>query len=371
MGFWHTGYMEFHEEVGFAGYEFRAKPLEYPCGACGKIFGTADELQTHRLEAHPLHRPALIVHGADAGSRRVIITSKLKPTDVAVERCDRVLVNGTATEVERLGEDLAARSWGNYRLILSGDEVEAEFTVEFRIASEHDLAGVEEEFDRIARTRRLDMRTVEDLIGATRRFETARSYSDAICTYLHGVLAKERSAGCPLPYKKYSAKYTESVEDLNWYDRPLARAIVSVIEFHYNHFAEAALKGHGSRIGEAAKRYQRWLHPLGGDATSPAHGPAMGNWVDSWVTDQETEQIVFWTMLPKERLVQEANEMEAFLKRDVAEFDRVKVRILLAELYWALGDTSRASDHAKSVGSLHAFEDWAKRKIQPDSRRAE
>ena len=97
----------------------------------------------------------------------------------------------------------------------------------------------------------------------------------------------------------------------------------------------------------------------------------MGNWVDSWVTDQETEQIVFWTKQPKEGLVQEANEMEAFLRRDVAEFDRVKVRILLAELYWALGDTSRASNHAKSVGSLHAFEDWAKRRIQPDSRRAE
>ena len=209
MGFWHTGYMEFHEEVGLAGYEFRTKRREFPCAACGQVFETADELQTHRLEAHPLHRPALIVHGAVAGSRRVFITSKIKPTDVLVERCDRVLVNGRATEVERLGEDLAARSWGNYRLILSGDEVEAEHTVEFRIASDQDLAGVEEEFSRIARTKRLDMRIVENLIGATRRFETARSYSDAICTYLHGVLAKERSAGCPLPYEKYNAKYTE------------------------------------------------------------------------------------------------------------------------------------------------------------------
>ena len=50
MGFWHTGYIEFHEEVGLKGYEFRPNTREYPCASCAKVFATAEELQTHRLE---------------------------------------------------------------------------------------------------------------------------------------------------------------------------------------------------------------------------------------------------------------------------------------------------------------------------------
>ena len=79
---------------GLEGYEFRTSTPEYPCGACGEIFATADELKTHRLEHHPLHRPGLIVRGAEAGSRPVVITSKLEATDVVVERCERVQING-------------------------------------------------------------------------------------------------------------------------------------------------------------------------------------------------------------------------------------------------------------------------------------
>ena len=365
MGFWQTGYGEFHEKVGLEGYEFGTSTPEYPCGACGEIFATADELKTHRLEHHPLHRPGLIVRGAEAGSRPVVITSKLEATDVVVERCERVRINGNECPAERLGEELAARSWETCRLILSGSEATAKFTVEFRIASAKDLAGVEDEFARIARTERLDMRTVEDLITATRQFETARGYSGAICTYLHGVLAKERAGGSAPPYEKYNAKYTESVDELNWYDRPLARAIVSVIEFHHNHFIEAVLKGRGWRIGEAARKYQWWLHGQGEDPAGPARGTAGGSRLDDWVTDRETEEIVLWTMLPIEKLVGETDKMEAFLTRDVAELDRVKVRILLAEMYWTLGERSRASEHAKKVWSLGAFQKWASGRILP------
>ncbi len=297
------------------------------------------------------------------GSRRRIITSKLDPTDIVLEHCERVLVAGKEIPVENLGEDLAARSWETCCLVLCGDETQAEFTVEFRVASEEDLAGVEREFVHVARAKRLDGRIVEDLIRVTRPFTTAKDYSDAICTYLQGVLVKERA--CPLPYKKYNAKYTESVECLNWYDRPLARAIVSVIEFHHNHFSEAARKGRSSRTGEAARKFQRWLHARGGDATNAGQGSVADNGYDRWVSDQETERIVHWTLQPKEGLVREAEEMEGFLRRDVAEFDRVKVRILLAEMYWELGEKSRASEHAKSVGS-RAFDEWARTRILPD-----
>ena len=294
----------------------------------------------------------------------MIITSQLEAADIVLERCERVLLNGREIPVMQLGEELARRSWEICHLVVCGDETQAEFTMEFRIASEEDLAGVEDEFARIAGTKRLDVRTVEDLITATRGFTTARGYSDAICTYLQGVLVKERIVGSPLPYARYNEKYTESVENLNWYDRPLARGIVSVIEFHHNHFREAALKGRGSRTGKAAGRFLRLREARGGDTTKAGHGAAGGNGLDSWVSDEETEQIVFWTLQPMERVIQETEKMEAFLRRDIADYDRVKVAILLAEMHWAMGEKSRASEHAKSVGS-NAFEEWTRARTLP------
>ena len=365
MGFWQTGYAEFHEQVGLEGYEFETRTPEYPCGACGEFFATADELKTHRLEHHPLHRPGLVVRGAEAGSRPVVITSKLDATEVFAEGCEQVLINGSACSADRLGEELATRSWETCRLTLNGTEATAEFTVQFRITSAKDLAGVEDEFARMARNERLDMRTVEDLITATRQFETARGYSDAICTYLHGVLAKERVGGSAPPYEKYNAKFTESVDELNWYDRPLARAIVSVIEFHHNHFIEAAVKGRGWRIGEAARKYRWWVQAQSEEPDGPAPETARGRGLDACVMDRHTEEIVLWVLLPIERLAGETDKMEAFLTRDVAELDRVKVRILLAEMYWTLGERSRASEHAKKAWSLGAFQKWASSRILP------
>ena len=61
-----------------------------------------------------------------------------------------------------------------------------------------------------------------------------------ICDYLYGVLAKERSHDASLSHEKYANKFNEAVEQLAAYDRPLARIIRSLVEFHFNHFEEAA-----------------------------------------------------------------------------------------------------------------------------------
>ena len=363
MGFWHTGYMEFHEEVGLRTYEYEPPTPEYPCAACGEIFPSADALRQHRFESHPLRPPPLILRNRECRARPVVITSRLEPADVHVERCEQALLNGEIIPVQALGHRLAAQSSGRCRVILRSGDAAPEFTVEFRIASEHDLRGVEHEFKRIAEKKRLDMRTVEDFIAATEQFTTASGYSDGICTYLHGVLAKERATGFPLPYESYEAKFERSVEELSGYDRPLARTIVSVIEFHHNHFREVVLNGRNSRIAGAARKYLRWLDGHSGETPTGSEPQSTSSTLERWVTDRETEEIARWTMLSAQTLFRHRTDLEAFLELDVADFDRVKVRILLSEMYTAVGETAWAADHAKSLGNLKGFEDWAKRKI--------
>ena len=371
MGFWQTGYNEFHEEVGLGTDEYEPPTPTYPCGACGDVFPSIDALRQHRFENHPLHPPTLILRNRECRARRVVITSKLEPTDVEVERCEQASLNGNAIPVNALEHMLAAQSSGTCRVVLRSGDAAAEFTVEFRIASEHDLCEVEHEFNRIAEKKRLDMRTVEDFIDATEQFATATGYSDGICTYLHGVLAKERATDFPLPYESYGAKFERSVEQLSGYDRPLARAIISVIEFHHNHFREAAVNGRNSRIAEAARKYLRWLDGVGGEAPIVSEPESTSSTIERWVTDRETDEIVRWTMEPAPTLARQATVLEAFLKRDIADFDRLKVRILLSEMYAAVGETARAVDHAKSLGNLKGFEEWAGRKIHAYSERVE
>ena len=52
MGFWHTGYMEFHEPVGL-GSGVKATPPVFRCSHCPATFPSSAELRTHRFEMHP------------------------------------------------------------------------------------------------------------------------------------------------------------------------------------------------------------------------------------------------------------------------------------------------------------------------------
>src|SRR4051812_24666025 len=91
MGFWHTGYMEFHEPVGLGNWS--PTTAVYGCAHCAATFSSPDGLTQHRFEAHPLHRPLLLVHGHEVGTRPIRITSPLKAHDVRLEKCDLAWLN--------------------------------------------------------------------------------------------------------------------------------------------------------------------------------------------------------------------------------------------------------------------------------------
>ena len=93
MGFWHTGYMEFHEPLGLGGAVFKPAPPRFPCIHCGKIYASLDEVRNHRFEAHPLHRPVMFLQGRELGTHPVRITRRISAADVQIADCDRVFLN--------------------------------------------------------------------------------------------------------------------------------------------------------------------------------------------------------------------------------------------------------------------------------------
>ena len=363
MGFWHTGYIEFHEPTGFEG-RYRPQPPRFPCSQCDLVFASFDELRKHRFETHPLRRPLLFIRGREIGSQQVRVTRALSPEEIRTENSNRAELNGEIFPVAELAQKLAKVSSDVCRVLLSGAGESAEFTLNIRIASDEHLAGVEEQFARMVRGGHLDIRAIEEFIAAARPYYTAIGYCDGICTYLYGVLAKENSADSSLKYEDYPGRFSKAGDDLAAYDRPLARVIRSLVEFHFNHFREASILADETRVGRAAGRFAALLRAEKGEIEKETDMNAAFSSLEPLVTDWDTEQIVRWAIKPVDDLLRDVPDIESFLGRDLAEYDSVKLQLLLAEYYASIGDSFRVLELARPLRNLSALEVWAESKIR-------
>ena len=364
MGFWHTGYIEFHEPTGFHEGGYKPQPPVFPCSDCDQVFSSFEELRSHRFELHPLRRPMLFINNKELGTQQVRITRRLSLGDIKTANCEHAILNGEQIPVDTLSERLMQISSDICRVVLSGTGESAEFVLDFRIATDKHLAAIEEQFARLVRGRRLDSRAIEEFITAAKPYDTAIGYCDGICTYLYGVLAKEKSADSSLKYEDYPGRFSKAGDDLAAYDRPLARVIRSLVEFHFNHFREASLLADETRVGQAAGRFAALLRGERFGDVKPLDMNNAFSSLEPLVTDWETEQIARWAVSPLGSLSRDVQEIESFLERDLAEYDKVKLQILLAEVYASQGESARVREFASPLRNLAALEYWAESRIR-------
>lgn len=357
MGFWHTGYLEFHEPSGIEEWCQPAPPI-YSCSHCGKQFDVADDWRRHRFEEHPFKRPLLFIRGSEVGSTPLTITRAIDPGDVATGACGAAIVNGVRMPVDQLAGTLASVEHDIVRVVLEGDGTTASFEVRIELASDEDMAGVEQAFLDVARHRRLDMRAIEHFINAASGFETAVAYCDGVCEYLYGVLAKERSPESSLPYEAYREKFSRALDKLGTFDRHLANRIGGLIEFHFNHFAEAAVRSPASRVAYAATVFNSWLYgaPPGELGQGPIEDDVR---LESLLTDWDTEQLVRWAVRDTSSLRGEQAQMEKMLRGTLAEFDQTKLHVLLAQIGLASKNRSLVLTHARELRNRPGFARWA------------
>ena len=356
MGFWQTGYMEFHEPVGLDGFEYSPSPPTYPCRHCDRVYATTDELRQHRYEAHPLRRPPLYIRGIEVGSEPRRITQPLREEDVRADGFNVAILNGREMPVEDLAAHLTQVTADVCQLTLRNADVFAKFTLDFCIAEESHLLGVETEFRSLVRHGRLDTRALEDFISHCRAFTTATRYYDGICTYFYGVLAKEGSPDSSLHPDSYTKKFNSAAHELSAYDRPIARQVCALIEFHFNHFYEARQLVPQSRVGHASARFASRSA-----RSTPCQLPvgASAVYLERLLTDWTTEQVIRWAIRDSASLVSEIDDMQSCLSRAKQEYDKVKLSFLLAEAYGAAGQVDQASRLARSLRNIHEFAPWA------------
>lgn len=368
MGFWHTGYAEFHEPSGLDGYVYSPPPpVRYVCEHCSASFAELEGLRRHRFEQHPVRQPALWLRGRPAGALPQLLMTPLLPADVVVEDATRCLLNGSPVPLPALGASLAAMSREFVELQLENAGATTRCVLDFRIADETHLAGVEAAFLRLARDHMLSIEALSRFIHDCREFPSAMPYCDGICHYLYGVMAKERSPDTGLKQGQYVERYMRASDELSGFDRSLARSVRALVAFHFNQFDDAEMLAPEGTLRHAAGAFVGLLQGLPWRFDS-AFSPAPGGAVDDLLTDQDTLQILSDASHGLVELKNRGDELLAHLRRAAAGgFDQMKRTLLAGEALAAREDAAShtaARKLAREMASQHDTSAWAEAMLE-------
>jgi hypothetical protein len=357
MGFWHTGYFEFHEPTGL-GQAYQPIKMVYPCQHCGKNFETLDELRRHRFEMHAYSRPLLFVCGAELGATPFRVTKHLTREDVYLDRATSATFNGETVKPSELASRIALVKNDRIQIELANDGASAKFELNIQISSEDHLAGVEAAFIKMARARSLGIPAIEGFIADCKSFDTAAVYCDGICHYLYGVLAKERSGDTALTFDEYRERYSRAANELLGFERPLARIVRALIAFHFNHFEDAQNLAPPGRLQHASVLFAGLLEGWPWHHESEIISGDSGALVDL-LTDHETLRILRWTEFGSKKLVGCVADIAAQVKRDIPGYDRLKLQLMLAEALATQGNIVGAERAARELTGNALTTKWA------------
>lgn len=368
MGFWHTGYAEFHESTGLEGFVYSPPPpVRYVCEHCSASFGDLEELRRHRFESHPVRQPALWLRGKTVGALPMAVLSEVNPGDVVMEDTTRCSLNGEPVVLSELGQRLARMSHEFVELELANEGAVTRCVLDFRIAKEEHLTRVEEAFLRLARERALTVDSLSRFIQDCRTFEDAMPYCDGICHYLYGVMAKEKSADSGLKQGQYVERFLRASEELAGFERPLARSILALVAFHFNHFDKAALLApkdgalhHAAGAFAGLLQGQPWQY----EAT---FAPLLGSAVEDLLTDQDTLQVLNDASHGLASLTVLCDELQEHLRRASDGYDRLKRVLLMTEALAAKDDSAShavARKFAREMAGKPDTREWANAMLQ-------
>lgn len=367
MGFWHTGYAEFHEPVGLDEYVYSpSPPVCFVCEHCSASFSELEGLRQHRFEQHAVRQPALWLRNRAAGAVPLLLMTPLQPTDVVVQDATRCFLNGSLVPLDVLGEHLAAKSQEFVELHLENAGTTTHCVLDFRIADETHLAGVEAAFLRLARGKELTLEAVGRFNGDCAQFSTAKLYWDGICHYLYGVMAKERSPDSGLKQSQYVERYTRASDELSGFERPLARSIRALVAFHFNQFDAAELLAPVGALRHASGAFAGLLKGLPWHVNT-VFSTIPGNAVEDLLTDQDTLQILADASQGLVELKNCADDLLLHQRRAAGGFDLMKRTLLASEALAAREDAASrtaARKLARELASQHDTSAWAKAMLE-------
>ena len=218
------------------------------------------------------------------------------------------------------------------------------------------MAGVERAFLSLVEGKELNRSSIDKFISKSAIYKSAANYTDGLCEYFYGVLAKEGAQSSSLSQSKYREKFNRSAEQLVDYTGTLANFIKGLIAFHFNHFSESKnfLK-HGNLFKMSCFYEQIFL---GNDVDIDGYAAVETKLLENILIDEETNLILhaFRNTDPSRvdlnRLYQEVKSER------LSEFGKVKIKILIIKLLVKSKMEKQAIPLLKDLKGLSNLEPW-------------
>jgi hypothetical protein len=365
MGFWHTGYMEFHEPTGGTGWSdtpFVPPPPEFPCEQCGEIFRTIERLNVHRFDGHASNRARLFLHGRECGRSRASIVYRTATSDWVFDNAIGITVNGQLVD-EITAKRILSSSNGVVNVELRGSHSVQNFEFAFDITDEVDLEAIESVFSELILKRELSNFAIQRFIERCRGLDTSSRYFNGLANYLYGVLAREHSPESALWQDSkgmvtYRSRFDDAVSQLGSINRAPANTVCGLVAFHYNHFDIAIQKANSPRVSQVASRLESIM---AADGTADAW--ALLEFLDSSklekaLCDDVTERLLKWCAIPLDGSAIDAiKEIEDAIP-SADPLDQLKLHLIAGEHYLVINRADQALRHANHLRNTAAASAW-------------
>lgn len=330
MGFWHSGMHGVYDPKSLAIPNYAQSPITFSCDLCLHNFDDIENLRRHRFEQHPLRQPTLLLHGRPVSGAPLKVQSAISPNDVMVEDTNQIWLNDQSISFESLRLELADSTNSFHKIRLSNSGASAQVSLDFQVAKELDLEGVELALLRLAKGQKLSLEAIGVFISECRELSTGMLYCDGIAHYLYGVMAKEQLWGTGLDVESYLKRYAQAVEQLTDINRPIARSVRALVSFHFNHFLDAEALAPKGNLQIAARTFAGLLEgkPWNFEKTLDTSNHDA---ITDLLTDQATFEILRDASQDLAYLKMEAKFLYASLAKMTAGFDRSKRLLLTVE----------------------------------------
>jgi predicted RNA-binding Zn-ribbon protein involved in translation (DUF1610 family) len=361
MGFWHTGYMEFHEPTGM-GDEWAPehKAPEFPCPDCGLVFATERDQRAHRFDGHSTRRPMLVFRGRECGRTRLMVTTPSVPSDWHAADVASISLNGRPSTVVDTAAYLSETKLGVQTVTVANGPLERTFEFDFCLAEDEDLKLVDQALEKLIAGRVLSLSTIDAFIMRAGRGETARRYREGLANYLYGVLAREgnddRTQTDSSGEQLYEQRYNRAVDVLGAFDRPAAEAICGLVALHYNQFDLAIRKTNSHRVSDVAARFSSMMTGsrfVTSSLLDRTHGS-----FDQALSDSVTEELIAVGAMALDGTDQ--SPLDAVLDQiiNLRPADQFKVRLIASEALLAGGDVDGATRHSEALRNYRDADAW-------------
>jgi len=218
-------------------YESRKIAKVFHCRYCKKSFQSQEDRNAHEAK-HPVANPLMIINGKEITSSTFFLSQNVQPDNIEFVSVDYIIVNGNQKFVSLpdFAKQLSNTKKQFFGITLIGRELKKTIKIDIQIADQASITAIDDFFVDCFCKKNFSGNTVSLFIEKTQKFECCEGYREGLVSYIHGIMAKDRSTD-HLSFGEFSEKLSNSLHLLSTYDTPLSQSICHLIKFVKNDFA--------------------------------------------------------------------------------------------------------------------------------------